>query len=367
MMTEHYENYYAVIMAGGGGTRLWPISRRSHPKQMMELEKDRSLFQIAVDRLEGLFPPERIFVVTVEDQAVGLKKICPQIPRENFLIEPFPKGTASVVGLAAIVLEHIRKDATMVILTADHFIENVSGFQHVLRAGFEVSQANQLVTLGIEPTFASTGYGYIQRGEFFGNFQGLDVYSVNQFTEKPRLEVAEKYIQGGNHFWNSGMFIWRTEEILKEFVCQMPDLYSILLEIKTHLAEEGWNDDITEFWSKIHPQTIDYGIMEHAQDVVVIPAGNLGWNDVGAWDSLHEVLQRDREGNIIHHPNHIGLETKNTIIFSKESERLIVTIGINDLVIIETEDALLICPREEVQRVKEIVNQLKEEKREKYL
>jgi mannose-1-phosphate guanylyltransferase len=163
------------------------------------------------------------------------------------------------------------------------------------------------------------------------------------------------------------MFIWRTKDILKEIAFQMPDLYNILMEIKPLLAEKNWNATITEFWGTIHPQTIDYGIMEHAQKVAVIPAGNLGWNDVGAWDSLHEVLERDREGNIIHHPNHIGLETKNTIIFSEASERLIVTIGLEDLVIIETEDALLVCPRQEVQRVKEIVNQLKEEKREKYL
>lgn len=366
-MNESYSHYYAVIMAGGGGTRLWPVSRRDHPKQVMHFDKERTLFEIAVDRLDGMFPPERILVVTVDEQAKQLMKICPQIPQKNFLIEPFPRGTASVVGLSAIFLQALDEQATMVILTADHFIENVPEFQELLKSAFAASQENRLVTLGIEPTFPSTGYGYIQRGELLGQYRNKEVFVVERFTEKPELDVAQSYLEEGKHDWNSGMFIWKTDVILDEFSRQMPDLNDVLLEIQKILPDPAWNDKITDLWGKIRPQTIDYGIMENARDVAVIPAKGLGWSDLGSWDSLYDILPADEEGNIIHHPDHIGLDTKNTILFSQNSPRLVVTIGLEDLIIIETEDALLVCPRERAQEVKEVVNLLKKQKREKYI
>lgn len=366
-MAEQYEHYYAVIMAGGGGTRLWPISRKAHPKQVMKLDRERTLFQIAVDRLEGLFQPEQIFVVTVQEQADQLKKICPQIPEENFLIEPFPKGTASVVGLAAAVLGHRDANATMAVLTADHFIYNVSQFQNVLKSAYELSQEDWMVTLGIEPSYPSTGYGYIQRGEKIGNYDGMEVYTVKRFTEKPPARIAEEYVSGGQHFWNSGMFIWRTEAISGEIARQMPDLSSILNDIRDLLSEPEWNIKITDLWGKIHSQTIDYGIMEHAEKVAVIPASDLGWSDVGAWSSLYDVVEPDNDGNIIRHPDHIGLDTKNTIVFSNNSDRLIVSIGVEDLIIVEDEDVLLVCSREKAQDVREVVKRLRSENRENYL
>ena len=206
---------YAVIMAGGGGTRLWPLSRQSRPKQVLKLVNDRSLFNIAVDRLQGLLPPERIFVVTVKEQARDLMRLNQDIPAENYLIEPFPRGTASVVGLAAIVLKHLNENAVMAVLTADHYIEDVPAFQNALIAGYELSRHGYLVTMGIEPTFPSTGYGYIQRGEYLRDHQGLKTYRAEHFKEKPALRDAEKFVSQGDHDWNSGMFIWTVSAFWK--------------------------------------------------------------------------------------------------------------------------------------------------------
>ncbi|MCE5207408.1 MAG: NTP transferase domain-containing protein [Chloroflexi bacterium] len=366
-MDDALDNYYAVIMAGGGGTRLWPLSRQNRPKQVLELIDNRSLFNIAVDRLEGLFPPDRIFVVTVREQAEQLIKLCPSIPAGNYLIEPFPRGTASVVGLAAIALQDKNRNAVMAVLTADHYIEDVSKFQKALKAGYQLSQQDYLVTLGIEPTFPSTGYGYIQRGEPIGDFEGLNTYRAVRFKEKPVLQDAQRFIAMGDHDWNSGMFIWKTSDILKEINRQMPDLSHILDEICMKIERPDWNQDITGVWGKIKPQTIDYGIMENAQNVAVIPVSDLGWNDVGSWDSLYDVLPADNDGNIIRHENFIGLDTKNSIVLSDETGRLIVTIGVENLILIDAGDALLVCSREKVQDVKEIVKKLKTDSRNQYL
>ncbi len=366
-MGNESEKYYAVIMAGGGGTRLWPLSRQSRPKQMIELVDNKPLFKIAVDRLDGLFPPERILVVTVADQAKLLQQICPQIPVNNYIIEPFPRGTASVVGLAAIVLQHLDKDATMAVLTADHFIENVDQFKQSLCSAYEASQSGLLVTLGIQPTFPSTGYGYIQRGEIIDQFQGMSVFTARSFREKPSLDLAQEFIEGGDHDWNSGMFIWQAQAILYEFERQMPELFAVLNEIKGLMINDDWNTQISDLWGKIVPQSIDYGIMEHAHNVGVIPVTGLGWNDVGAWDSLFEFLHADEHGNIIRHENFYSIETTNTMVFSEDSQRLIVSIGVEDLIVIDTGDALLLCKREHAQKVRQIVQILQKEKRVEYL
>ncbi len=366
-MSEPLKHFYAVIMAGGGGTRLWPLSRQSRPKQVLDLVDGRSMFNIAVDRLEGLFPHDHIYVVTVQDQADQLMQLCPTIPAENYLIEPFPRGTASVVGLAAIVLQHKDPNAVMAVLTADHFIEDVARFQQVLRSAYQLSLQDYLVTLGITPTFPSTGYGYIHRGEALGEQEGFKTYRALKFKEKPALPDAERFLESQDHDWNSGMFIWKTANILEEINRQMPELAGILSDIQKMLNDADWNQHIYELWGKITPQSIDYGIMEHAQNMAVIPVADMGWNDVGAWDSLYDVLQPDQNGNIIRHDNFIGLESKNVVVLSRESGRLIVTIGVEDLILVDTGDALLVCSREKAQNVKDVVNRLKAEGRQQYL
>lgn len=278
------DHLYAVIMAGGGGTRLWPLSRQARPKQVLRLGTDQTLFQLATSRLQGLIPPERILIVTVADMAGSLQPLVPQIPVENYLLEPAPRGTASVVGLAAAFL--IKKDpqAVMVVLTADHIIENVILFQQLLSTGYSIAQTGHLVTLGIHPTAPSTGYGYIQRGDLVTAANGLSIYKVTRFREKPNLKLAQEMIASGDHDWNSGMFIWQAQTIWKEFQRQMPELFSVISEISAAVDTPTQNSTIQSLWMGIKPQTIDYGIMENAQNVVVIPAVDLGWNDVGSWE-----------------------------------------------------------------------------------
>lgn len=362
-----YQDFYAVIMAGGGGTRLWPLSRKESPKQMVNIDGDESLFQMAVNRLEGLFSPERILVVTVQEQAEKLQAQAPRIPSENYLIEPFPRGTASVVGYAAAYLEKINPQATMAVLTADHFIKNVTEFRNLLRIAYDAAQQDTLVTLGIEPSYPATGFGYIQRGEVFETIGAGLCYKVERFKEKPSFEAAKEFLLRGDHDWNSGMFIWRIDKIMAEFERQMPELCALLNDLKSAFDAKNKMEAIETIWSKITPTTIDYGIMENAKNVVVIPAARLGWHDVGSWDALFDVIESDKNGNIELGTTHIALNTEKTLVYSQTPGRIIVTIGLNDHVIVEAGNAILVCNRDNAQEVKSIVKYLAENGLEDYL
>jgi mannose-1-phosphate guanylyltransferase len=353
------DNYYAVIMAGGGGTRLWPLSRKAKPKQMLQLIDERSLFQVAVERLGDLFPPERILVVTVADQAAALQQQAPDIPVENYLIEPMARGTASVVGLAGIALRHRDPDAVMAILTSDHFIGNVDKFLQLLRTAEQVAIDGYLVTLGIEPTSPSTAYGYIQQGDLIGSYQGLNVYQALRFKEKPDDAQAVSLLASGDHAWNSGMFVWQADQILGEFARQMPQLYGQLENISRAWGTPDQDQVLHREWSEIVPETIDYGIMEGARKVAVIPAGGLNWNDVGSWDSFFEVLTPDQTGNIVIGGQHIGLDTSDSLVYQNDGDRLVVTIGIENIVVVDTGDVLLVCQKDDAQKVRQVVSQLR--------
>lgn len=362
-----YENYYAVIMAGGSGTRLWPLSRKDRPKQSLKIADDRTLFQIAVDRLEGLFPSERIMVVTVADQAALLSEQYPAIPEDNFILEPMPRGTASVAGLAALTIKNRDPNGSMAILTADHLMRNEAHLRQLLKAAFEIAQQKYLVTLGIKPSFPATGYGYIQMGEPLGEFQGLQAYQVEQFKEKPPYELAKDLVADGQHVWNSGMFIWQVQTVLDALAQQMPELYAKLQEIDRVWHSERPTGKIEEVWPTITPQTIDYGIMENARRVAVVPSLDLGWSDVGSWESFFDALEPDESGNIILQGSPISFDTQGTLICGDSPDRLIVTIGVKDLIIVESGNAVLICGREQAQQVREVVNHLLENGREEYL
>ncbi|MBC8496229.1 MAG: mannose-1-phosphate guanylyltransferase [Chloroflexi bacterium] len=354
------DHFYAVIMAGGGGTRLWPLSRKDSPKQMLPLMGERSLFQIAVDRLDGVFTPDQILVVTVADQAEALQEQCPAIPAENYLLEPMPRGTASVVGLAAVALQQRDPLAIMAVLTADHIFQNEDHFRRLLLSAYDAARQDHLVTLGIKPTFPSTGYGYIQQGEWVEALGDLDAYRVLRFVEKPDESRAREMLASGDHVWNSGMFVWQVGRIMDEFESQMSDLSSKLNEISIAWDQPQKESVIQRIWPQIQPTTIDYGVMENARDVVVIPGEGLGWNDVGSWEALFEVLPADEQGNIVLGENFIPVETRHTLVYKKSSPRLIVTIGVDDLIVVETDDVLLICKKDQAQKVRQVVKQLKD-------
>lgn len=363
-MTQHT---YAVIMAGGGGTRLWPLSRREKPKQLLPLLGTETLFQSTVSRLEALFPPERILIVTVAEQAREMKEQVPSIPEANYLIEPSPRGTASVVALAAAVLQTRDPQAMMAIQTADHHIRNKDLFNFLIRSAFDVAENDYLVTLGITPTFASTGYGYIQQGESLSGGYKYPVYTVKRFMEKPDEATAQKFLQAEDYTWNSGMFVWKANAILAEVERQMPELFKVVSEISSVWDTPKRNDVIEKRWSGLKAQTVDYGIMEHAEKVAVLPAGGLGWSDVGSWDSLFEVLIPDADGNIAVNAEHIEIDSHHTLVYSTGGQRLMVTIGLDDIVVVDSGDVLLVCKADQAQRVREVVEQLKEKNQEKYL
>jgi mannose-1-phosphate guanylyltransferase len=356
-----YESYFAVIMAGGGGTRLWPVSRQERPKQMVRLFGERTLFQISVDRLEGMFPPERIFVVTVEEQARQLRKQAPEIPEQNFILEPSPKNTASVVGLAAVALQKRDPNAVMAVLTADHYIANIERFHQLLRAAFQVAGEGFLVTLGIKPNFPSTGYGYIHTGNEIGAYQGIRVHNARGFLEKPDEQRAKELFASDSYAWNSGMFVWKVDQIIVEMARQMPHLYTGL-----QMISRKWNTDeraetIRKVWEGLERISIDYGVMEGAENVAVIPVSDLGWSDVGSWESLFEVLPADEHGNIIHQAEFLGLDSQNSLVYGNNDGRLIVTLGVEDLVIVDAGDALLVCRKEHSQQVREVVQLLRKQ------
>lgn len=354
------EHYYAVIMAGGGGTRLWPLSRQARPKQLLRLIEERSLFQTAVQRLDGVFPPERIYVVTVEEQADELQEQCPTIPKGNYLLEPMPRGTASVVGLAAVALRQRDPEAVMAILTSDHYIGNEDGFREMLLAAHAAACDGHLMTLGITPTYPATGYGYVQRGKCIANYRGFDACRVLRFKEKPDEKQARRMMLDGDHAWNSGMFVWRADRILDEFARQMPDLSAGLQKIARAFGTRQERTVLQRVWSALATETIDYGIMEGAKDVAVIMADNLQWNDVGSWDSLFDVLPADPQGNIVMGGQHIGVDTQKSLVYVSQEHRLIVTIGVEDLVVVDTGDVLLVCRKDQAQKVRQVVKQLKD-------
>jgi mannose-1-phosphate guanylyltransferase len=364
-MTEHT---YAVIMAGGGGTRLWPVSRQEKPKQLLPLLGQDTLFQGTVRRLENLFSPAQIFVVTVEEQAREMRLQAPQIPPENYLIESAPRGTASVVGLAASVLYQRDKNARMAVLPADHFIRNRDLFHYLLNAAFDVAEHGYLVTLGITPTQPSTAYGYIQQGApLEGNYK-YPTYQVRNFKEKPDEQTAQKLLHTGDHSWNSGMFIWRADSILKEIDRQLPELGGALKKISAVWGTDQQAAVLHENWKELKNITVDYGVMENAERVAVLPASGLGWSDVGMWSSLFEVLLPDMNGNIATNSNlHLSYETHNTLVYGGGNDRLIVTIGVDDMVIIDGGDVLMVCKTDQSQKVKDVVEHLKKHRQDKYL
>ena len=363
---------FAVIMAGGLGERLWPLSRKETPKQFLRLLGERTLLQQTVARIAPLVPPENTYIVVGSTQVGIVREQLPELPDENIIVEPMGRGTAPCVGLAATRLSRVDPSGVMIVLPADHAIADEERFLQLLDDAASVaSTGTHLVTLGITPNHPATGYGYIQALNHFvtsGPGTSSEVLEVKRFTEKPDLETAERFLQEGGYYWNSGMFVWRVDAILREMKEHMPKLHAALMEIEKYAQASDYEENLERIYAKQEANSIDYGVLEKSEHVLVIPTGDIGWSDVGDWSALSKVLETDDVGNLIR-ASHIGVDTSNCTILSKhasEKRRLVATLGVSDLVIIDTDDALLVMDKSRAQEVKKIlkIQATKEGKRE---
>lgn len=357
---------YAVIMAGGVGSRFWPRSRRSHPKQFLDVFGDASLIQNTFGRLQPLVEPERVLVVTNADYVGKTQEHLPAVPAANILGEPVARNTAPCIALAAAKLVAEDPDATMVVLPADHVITNVQRFHEVLAVAVEAAQTetagggHPLVTIGIRPTHPETGYGYIQfdaDGDRDGVADDLAeaprAHQVLTFAEKPDLRTAERFLDAGDFLWNSGMFVWRADAILAAFERHLPEVHRLFAPLADAFGTEAEAEAIAGAYERSPKISIDYGILERAGDVRVVP-GSFGWSDVGDWRAVHELADKDEAGNRAE-GNVILQDTARSFARSAD-DRLLVLVGMTDAVVVDTGDAVLVCHREEAQKVKDVVD-----------
>ena len=356
-------HFYPVIMAGGSGTRLWPWSRQTRPKQFLRFNSPYTLLQEAYRRIAPLAPPEHVLVVTNRRFAAQVREQLPELPPENILGEPEGRNTAPAIGWAAVVIRQRDPNAVMAALPADHIITKTERFRQVLRAAAAVARENYIVTLGITPTHPATGYGYIEQGEPLGTWEDTPVYRLVRFTEKPDRATAEQFVRSGRYVWNSGMFIWRVDRVLREIQQHMPDLYVGLKRLETAWDTPQANRVLDEVWPTLPKESVDYGIMEHVTDAAVIPA-DIGWNDVGSWEAVYQEYPKDEAGNAVSGKT-LLVDAVNNLVLA--NNRLVVLVGTSNLVVVETEDALLICPREHAQEVRKVVHILAAQGREEYL
>ena len=359
-------HYYALIAAGGHGTRLWPMSRAKMPKQMLPLIDEYSMFRTSVERIETLFSPENIFVVTGQELADDLRQEVTQIPRENFIIEPYAKNTAPALALALSVIQKRDPEATVAILPADHHIVQREKFCRILKAAWQVAQDGKIVTLGISPSYPATGYGYIQQGEALDEVNGFNVYQSRRFTEKPDIVRATQFLASSQYSWNSGMFIWRVDRAMRDLERYQPAIYAMCSYLQSAADSPDYEEKLNGIWETMPKLSIDFAIMEKADNIAVIP-DDIGWSDVGNWNSLYDILPQDNFGNCIKGDAsdiRVILDTRDTLVFS---DRLTVAIGVEDIVVVDTDDVLLICHKDRTQDVKQVVDYLRENGNEEYL
>ncbi|MGD2041083.1 MAG: mannose-1-phosphate guanylyltransferase [Anaerolineae bacterium] len=362
-MSEHL---YAVIMAGGVGSRLWPRSRRAMPKQFLDLLTDETMLQQTVTRLAPLVPLSRILVVTSEKYTDTVLAQIPDLPPENVIIEPGPRGTAPCIGLAAISLQVRDAEAIMAVCSADHRMADEAGFRRALTVAAQFAQQDQLVTLGITPDQPHTGYGYIQRGAPLGEAEDLNVYQVQRFTEKPDLDTAQQFVTSGEYYWNAGIFIWRVSAILQEMASLLPALHTELQKVARAWDQPQQQETLAGAWERVPRTTIDYGIMEKSNRVAVLPV-DIGWDDVGNWATLSTLVDADAENNVVRGQGQpLLLDTTDSYVYASAG-RLVAAVGLEDFVVVDTPDALLICPKEQAQAVRDVVQRLKSDGLDEYL
>ena len=343
---------YAVIMAGGVGSRFWPRSKKKTPKQMLQIFGENTMIQDTVSRLDGLVDSENILVITNRLQKPGICEQLPQIPSENVIEEPFGRNTAACIGLASIIIEKRDKDAVMIVLPADHIIRDKAAFHKVLKNSIEFAyKSGGLLTIGITPTRPETGYGYIQIDD---KEIGQNIFKVFTFAEKPNYATAVRFLESGDFMWNSGMFIWRTDSILEEMKLHMPDLFDSLESIKKSFGKSDFESVLTNLYGQLKKISIDYGIMEKSNKVY-LTKGSFNWSDVGSWEEVYQLSEKDSNGNSITGQVYTEMSV-DSYIYSPN--KFTAVIGVENLIIINTDEALLICRRDNCQDVKKVVDYL---------
>ncbi len=345
---------HVVILAGGEGTRLWPLSRSRRPKQLLPLSGQRSLIQQTVDRLLPLVDPERILIVTERSHADALRAQLPELPDSSIVVEPTRRGTAAALLLAGLHIKARAPEATWASVHSDAFITEDEAFRRTLAAALEAAATGEfLVTTGVEPRFAATGYGYINRGEELRRVHGLPLCRVVRFVEKPDLQTAQEYVASGEYLWNPGVFVWRNVALLQAFEEHQPEIYGVLTSVPL--------GEIDRVYPNARRETIDVGIMERARNVATIPS-NFGWSDIGSWAELWELGSRDDDGNAALGTGRVlTADSHNNLVYA--DGRAVALVGVEDLVVVETADAVFVCPRDRAQDVKEIVSRLQAEGR----
>jgi mannose-1-phosphate guanylyltransferase len=346
---------YVVIMAGGRGERFWPVSRQARPKQLLPIVGDKPMLTQTVDRLSGLVDPANVFVITNAEQRDAVLEVCPDLDPDKVIGEPVGRDTAAAVGLAAILVRREDPAATFAMLPADAVIHDAAGLRATLETAFQAAEAQPvLTTIGITAEFPATGYGYIQQGEKLGDYAGREVFNVQRFVEKPDQETAEAYLQAGDYFWNAGMFIWSVPSIIAELEKNTPTLWAALQVIESGL-EAGQELDalLREHYPKLEKISVDYAIIEKATNVVMVESG-FDWDDVGEWPALARHYPADESGNVVRGTAELA-HAKGNIVYSPDETHLIALLGVEDLIVVKTDDATLICHKDKAQELKALV------------
>ena len=366
---------HALILAGGRGTRFWPRSRTKTPKQLLSIFGKDTMLEQTVARLRPLIPPERIWSVTNSEQAAALKRQLPVVSRKRVIIEPVGRNTAAAIALAAFHIRHAAKgDALMAVLPADHYIAQAEKYRRIVAAALDVArEPGRMVVLGIPPAYPETGFGYIERMDTFVPSRGFSVYAVRRFTEKPALELAKQYVASGDYHWNAGMFFWRVSTFLESLRRHLPATYDALEKLAASIGTRQYEKSMRAVYPKLENISVDYAILERATreegppQVFVIPA-EVGWSDIGSWGAVYglhvQAGAADSSGNVLLTPGR-GLDARGNLV--SVPGKFTAVIGANDLIVVETPDALLVCPRDRSQDVSKLVKYLEEQKRKALL